>query len=52
MSRIKNENGRLMIPDTLTVPYIEGDGVGQEITSVCIAVTDAAIAVAYKGKKK
>lgn len=52
MSRIKNENGRLIVPDTLTVPYIEGDGVGREITSVCLAVTDAAVAAAYKGKKQ
>lgn len=52
MSKIKVENGRLVIPDMVTVPYIEGDGVGKEITAVCLSVTDAALDVAYKGKKQ
>ena len=30
--RIRSENGRLIVPSVPTIVYIEGDGVGQEIT--------------------
>ena len=35
MSKIDMKDGRLIVPDCVTVPYIEGDGVGAEITPVC-----------------
>ena len=35
MAKIVKENNKLIVPDTLTLPYIEGDGVGAEITNVC-----------------
>lgn len=35
----------------VTVPYIEGDGVGKEIMPVCQAVVDAAVAKAYGGAR-
>lgn len=35
-----------------TIPFIEGDGVGQEITPVCQAVVDAAVDAAYQGTRK
>ena len=37
--------------DFTKVIYIEGDGVGAEITPVMRAVLDAAMDKAYKGKK-
>jgi len=40
------------IPDQPIVPYIEGDGIGVDITPVMIAVVDAAVAKAYGGKRK
>lgn len=29
------EDGKLMVPDNVVIPFIEGDGVGAEITPVC-----------------
>ncbi|MBO7080523.1 MAG: NADP-dependent isocitrate dehydrogenase [Neisseriaceae bacterium] len=40
------------IPDQPIIPYIEGDGIGVDITPVMIDVIDAAVAKAYGGKKK
>ena len=40
------------IPDDPIVPYIEGDGIGVDITPVMIEVIDAAVAKAYGGKPK
>ena len=40
------------IPDDPIVPYIEGDGIGVDITPVMIEVIDAAVAKAYGGKRK
>ncbi len=39
-------------PDTPIIPYIEGDGIGVDITPVMKAVVDAAVAKAYGGKRK
>lgn len=52
MSKIKIENARLIVPDLVTIPFIEGDGVGKEITSVCLSVVDTALEAAYKGKRQ
>jgi len=35
MSKIQKINGNLIVPDKVTIPFIEGDGVGAEITPVC-----------------
>ena len=43
MAKLKINNGKLSVPDCVTIPYIEGDGVGMEITPVAQAVIDAAI---------
>ncbi len=40
------------IPDNPIIPFIEGDGIGVDITPVMLAVVDAAVAKAYGGKKK
>ncbi|RTL33263.1 MAG: NADP-dependent isocitrate dehydrogenase [Rhodocyclaceae bacterium] len=40
------------IPDNPIIPYIEGDGIGVDITPVMIKVIDAAVNKAYGGKKK
>ena len=39
-------------PDNPIIPYIEGDGIGIDITPVMIKVIDAAVNKAYGGKKK
>jgi len=40
------------IPDEPIIPYIEGDGIGVDITPVMLKVIDAAVSKAYGGKKK
>jgi len=39
-------------PDNPIIPYIEGDGIGVDITPVMKAVVDAAVAKAYGGRKR
>ncbi|BEG97791.1 NADP-dependent isocitrate dehydrogenase [Bacteroides sedimenti] len=50
--KITKENGRLIIPDCVTVPFIMGDGVGAEITPAAQAIVNAAVRAAYQGKKE
>lgn len=45
------QNGHLTVPDTVTVPFIEGDGVGAEITPVCQKIVDEAVRLSYGGKR-
>lgn len=49
--KIRLENGRLLVPDQPTIPYIEGDGVGQDIWPEAQKVIDAAIEKAYNGQR-
>ena len=32
MSKVRMEEGKLVVPSNVTIPFIEGDGVGAEIT--------------------
>jgi isocitrate dehydrogenase len=47
-----NADMSLNVPDHPIIPYIEGDGTGQDITPVMIKVVDAAVAKAYGGQKQ
>jgi isocitrate dehydrogenase len=47
-----NKDFSLNVPDQPIIPYIEGDGTGQDITPVMLKVVDAAVAKAYQGKRK
>jgi isocitrate dehydrogenase len=40
------------IPNNPIIPFIEGDGIGIDITPVMIKVIDAAVAKAYGGARK
>ena len=40
------------VPDNPIIPFIEGDGIGVDITPVMKKVVDAAVAKAYGGKRK
>ena len=50
--KISYKNGKLSVPENPIIPFIEGDGIGVDITPVMIDVVDAAIASAYGGKRK
>ena len=45
------EDGSLRVPDHPIIPYIEGDGIGVDITPVMRAVVDAAVKNAYSGAR-
>jgi isocitrate dehydrogenase len=47
-----NADFSLNVPDNPIIPYIEGDGTGVDITPVMIKVVNAAVAKAYRGKRK
>ncbi|MDP7002119.1 MAG: NADP-dependent isocitrate dehydrogenase [Candidatus Thalassarchaeaceae archaeon] len=51
-SLITIRKGALDVPDDPTVHYIEGDGIGVDITPVMISVVDAAVEKAYNGSRK
>ena len=44
--------GNLIVPDNPIIPFIEGDGIGTDITPVMVKVIDHAVQKAYGGKKK
>jgi isocitrate dehydrogenase len=47
-----NADSSLNVPDHPIIPFIEGDGIGVDITPVMIRVVDAAVEKAYGGKRK
>jgi isocitrate dehydrogenase len=49
---ITMENGTLVVPNNPIVHYIEGDGIGVDITPVMMKVVDAAISKAYSDNKE
>ena len=51
MSKVEMKNGKLLIPDKISIPFIEGDGVGAEITPVSQKIINEAIKKSYNGKK-
>ncbi len=46
------QNGKLHIPNNPIIHYIEGDGIGIDISPVMISVVDAAVTKAYGGEKQ
>ncbi len=50
--KISYQNGRLHVPDHPIVAFIEGDGIGVDITPASIMVWDAAVEKAYGGRRK
>jgi isocitrate dehydrogenase len=47
-----SDDGRLTIPDTPTIPFIEGDGIGPDIWRATQTVLDAAVEKAYDGRRR
>jgi isocitrate dehydrogenase len=47
-----NADFSLKVPDQPIIPFIEGDGTGVDITPVMKSVVDAAVDVAYGGKRR
>ena len=47
-----SEDHSLNVPDNPIIPYIEGDGIGVDISPVMINVVDSAVEKAFDGSKK
>ncbi len=47
-----NDDGSLNVPNDPIIPYIEGDGIGIDITPAMLSVVDSAVAKSYEGEKK
>lgn len=45
-------NGVLTVPNNPIVPFIEGDGIGKDVTPAMLKVVNAAVAKAYNGQKE
>ncbi|MEW6237755.1 MAG: isocitrate dehydrogenase (NADP(+)) [Candidatus Omnitrophota bacterium] len=50
--KIEIINGKLNVPDNPIIPFVEGDGIGPDITRAMKLVLDAAVAKAYNGVKR
>ncbi|MCG4823193.1 NADP-dependent isocitrate dehydrogenase [Streptococcus gordonii] len=50
--KILFEKGRLQVPDTPIIPYIQGDGIGVDIWKNAQLVFDKAVGKAYGGQRK
>jgi isocitrate dehydrogenase len=47
-----NPDCSLTVPDVPIVPYVEGDGIGIDVTPAMLKVVDAAVAKAYAGRRR
>ena len=47
-----DEENNLVVPNNPIIPFIEGDGIGMDITPVMQNVVDNAVKKAYKWRKK
>ena len=50
--KISYKKGKLVVPSNPIIPFIEGDGIGVDITPPMINVVDEAVKIAYNGEKK
>ena len=50
--QISISNGELEVPNNPVIHFIEGDGIGVDITPVMIDVVDSSVELAYSGDKK
>lgn len=52
MGKITIKNGKLQVPDSPVIPFIEGDGIGVDIWPATRRIVDAAVARCYGGKRR
>ena len=49
---IERKDGKLHVPHHPIIPFIEGDGIGVDVTPAMKIVVDAAVEIAYQGQRK
>ena len=52
MAKVEIKDGKLVVPDQVEIPFIEGDGIGPDIWAASQRVFDAAVERAYGGSRK
>ncbi len=50
--KLSIKENSLIIPDIIQIPFIQGDGIGADITKATLPVIDAVVKKAYNNKKK
>lgn len=50
--KITYRDGKLQVPDRPIVGMIEGDGIGPDISRACRRIWEAAVEIAYRGRRK
>ncbi len=50
--RVEAKGGEFLVPDQPIIPFIEGDGTGPDIWKASVRVFDAAVEIAYGGKRR
>src|SRR5512140_3281569 len=50
--RVQAKGGEFLVPDQPIIPFIEGDGTGPDIWKASVRVFDAAVEIAYAGKRR
>ncbi|MEM6576013.1 MAG: isocitrate dehydrogenase (NADP(+)), partial [Pseudomonadota bacterium] len=51
-TRIEVKDSKLVVPDNPILGFVEGDGIGGDITAASLRVWDAAVEKAYGGRRK
>ena len=51
-AKIKVSAGKVEVPDDPIIPFVEGDGIGRDITKATHRVVNAAVEKSYGGKRK
>ena len=51
-NKISFKDGKIIVPNKVAIPYIEGDGIGPDVSKATLKVLDAALKIAYKGEKE
>ena len=50
-NKVEMDTNGLLVPDNVTIPFIEGDGIGKDIWAASSVVINSAVKKAYKGSR-
>jgi len=50
-NKVEMDTNGLLVPDNVTIPFIEGDGIGKDIWAASSVVINSAVEKAYKGSR-
>jgi isocitrate dehydrogenase len=51
-NKILFKDNKLIVPDEVIIPFIEGDGIGPDIRRAAVCVIDRAIEICWQGKRR